>query len=763
MPTEIEILTSTVAALQLEKNGKADVLSGTKDHNEVLNHERSIQWDKDASAVIFWLRQCCTNDIDVIEEQGTPKKAWDALYQKYSKVKAGELRQLEREITSFDRSSQAPGKSPEDCFAYLKVLRRRFLLLKPEKKESLNDENLFGYLLDGLSELEWKLTKETLDAQPRLDCDDKLDVLQQVWDRTPSLQSAPDEEAFVAKTRWPKSRLRGNNIENKPSSMDKNRSRSPSSRARGSQCYQCKSEEHRVDTCPYVGPAKKWAYRQRLQDEKQDENYKRQPTLSNSAQNRPHMRERHVHFNSSSTAGKAYTAHDDNDESLEDSPSSDQTDSEIEEECMMAHGVEPSMSKQKHPKPSYIFPAIWHPDTAASSHMTDNPKAFKGPLRATRRTIKVGGGKLSCHEMGDALMVTKNGTALLKDCLYVPGLGANLLSVRKACAHADLKGVLDSSKMYLMKDNKIVLTASHENGVYAVESVTPNGISEMAFNTQEIKTNPKTDHQDVQIDKSVDFQMIDNDINNYCIQSASQQGNISNMGLTQQISCDTKPIWSKKELIYRNQINKYHLMHRRLGHVGSAAIAKVHNVTTLKKPILIPQTLPKCDICMRANIKNFYSKISSARKEKRLAVISVDIAGPFPISIRGYSYFAEVVDNWSRKVWVILLAYKSELPAKQNELSIMLEKQSGEEILAGRSDGAPEILKLFGEWKSKRGIVTQTTAPYSSNQNGIAERAIQTSEREARAMLEDSKMPVEFWDYAVESGAYVRNRLQRGL
>ena len=138
------------------------------------------------------------------------------------------------------------------------------------------------------------------------------------------------------------------------------------------------------------------------------------------------------------------------------------------------------------------------------------------------------------------------------------------------------------------------------------------------------------------------------------------------------------------------------------------------------------------------------------------------MAGPFPVSIRGNSYFAEVVDNWSRKVWIILLAHKSELPNKLNELAIQLEKQSGEKILAGRSDGAPEILKLFGEWKSKFGIVAQTTAPYSSHQNGTVERAIQTSEKEARVLLEDSGMPVEFWDYAVESGAYVRNRLQRG-
>lgn len=51
--TDIEILTSTIAALRLEKSGKKDLQLGLKDHSIVLSHERSFQWDKGASAVIF--------------------------------------------------------------------------------------------------------------------------------------------------------------------------------------------------------------------------------------------------------------------------------------------------------------------------------------------------------------------------------------------------------------------------------------------------------------------------------------------------------------------------------------------------------------------------------------------------------------------------------------------------------------------------------------------------------------------------------------
>lgn len=224
--------------------------------------ERSLQWDKDASGVIFWLRQYCSHDHDIIEEQGTPKKVWNALNRKYSKMKASDLRKFEREITSFDRESQAIGKSPEDYFAFLKVLRRRFLLLKPEKQESLSNENFFGYLMDGLSGPEWKLTKDTLDAQPNLGCNDKLDILQQVWERTPLVQTV-QEGVFFAKSRWPKSRLNKRNDDNiNLLKSDKYRFQSPNNRARGSRCYQCKSEGHRVNTCPYVESAKQWAYRQ---------------------------------------------------------------------------------------------------------------------------------------------------------------------------------------------------------------------------------------------------------------------------------------------------------------------------------------------------------------------------------------------------------------------------------------------------------------------------------------------------------------------
>ncbi|KAI0999847.1 hypothetical protein K3495_g8351, partial [Podosphaera aphanis] len=490
-PSHLESLTAAVAALNISKTDGSEPMK----RKEQMANDRSFKWERDAAAVIYWLRQCCPHDNDIIEDEDTPKKAWNSLYAKYSKVNAGELRRLEREITSFDRGSQAPGKSPEECFALMKVLRRRFLLQKPEKKSSLSDENLFGYLLDSFIEPEWKLTKDTLDAQPNLGCDEKLDILQQLWERNPILQGTNDEEAMIAKNRWRNSRFPSRSVNdgstsrsNQSSNWRNDRSHSPSRSPpqSTSRCYQCRSEEHRIETCPFKKAAKEWAYQRRLQLEREqaESSSRRMGQSKYPKYGRSSSYERAVRFSSppAPKRGKAYAATDLDSEVYEEALDTEHEDGDIVDECRMAHdGTSPC--KQSHS----LTPVTWHPDTAASSHMSDNLKIFKGPLRPTRRTIKVGGGKLFCREMGDAWMVTERGVATLKDCLFVPGLGANLISMRKACENSDLMGSFNASRMYLYKGSDIMLTAHHQNGIYTVRSVAPYcNSSEIAFNSNQV-------------------------------------------------------------------------------------------------------------------------------------------------------------------------------------------------------------------------------------------------------------------------------------
>ena len=60
------------------------------------------------------------------------------------------------------------------------------------------------------------------------------------------------------------------------------------------------------------------------------------------------------------------------------------------------------------------------------------------------------------------------------------------------------------------------------------------------------------------------------------------------------------------------------------------------------------------------------------------------------------------------------------------------------------------------------GIEPEYTIAYNSNQNGIAERGIRTTENQIRAMLQDACLPLEFWPEAADADLYVRNRVATG-
>jgi uncharacterized protein YabE (DUF348 family) len=53
--------------------------------------------------------------------------------------------------------------------------------------------------------------------------------------------------------------------------------------------------------------------------------------------------------------------------------------------------------------------------------------------------------------------------------------------------------------------------------------------------------------------------------------------------------------------------------------------------------------------------------------------------------------------------------------------------------------------------------------PYTSSQNGVTERTIQTTENNVRAMLKEAGLPLELWDGATRVDSYLRNRTSVGL
>ena len=78
------------------------------------------------------------------------------------------------------------------------------------------------------------------------------------------------------------------------------------------------------------------------------------------------------------------------------------------------------------------------------------------------------------------LKVPSRRTTLLKDVLFVPNLGVNLLSGRKICSQPGVKGSFDSQTMYFTHRNKKIMRADIQGGIYIVSWIA-KGLEETAF------------------------------------------------------------------------------------------------------------------------------------------------------------------------------------------------------------------------------------------------------------------------------------------
>jgi hypothetical protein len=89
-----------------------------------------------------------------------------------------------------------------------------------------------------------------------------------------------------------------------------------------------------------------------------------------------------------------------------------------------------------------------------------------------------------------------------------------------------------------------------------------------------------------------------------------------------------------------------------------------------------------------------------------------------------------------------------------------VEKEANASILHFRSDnGTGEYNnQLFKDYLSANGISFEPSAPYTQNQNGVSERAIQTIVEKACSMLFDAKLSEGFWEEAVRTAVYLKNR-----
>ena len=141
-------------------------------------------------------------------------------------------------------------------------------------------------------------------------------------------------------------------------------------------------------------------------------------------------------------------------------------------------------------------------------------------------------------------------------------------------------------------------------------------------------------------------------------------------------------------------------------------------------------------------------------------IIHSDVCGPMSTPSPSDSrYFVLFKDDFSGWTTVRFLKHKSEVPETFYEFYELLKTETGQRIKILQSDNGGEFTGgEFEKWLRSSGVIHHCSAPHTPQQNGVSERANRTIVESTRSQMYGRKVNVELWTEAVASAAHVLNR-----
>ncbi|GJX45233.1 retrovirus-related pol polyprotein from transposon TNT 1-94 [Tanacetum coccineum] len=222
-------------------------------------------------------------------------------------------------------------------------------------------------------------------------------------------------------------------------------------------------------------------------------------------------------------------------------------------------------------------------------------------------------------------------------------------------------------------------------------------------------------------------------------------------------------------MVVKNEINKMNssayliessnVWHGRLGHVNFNSMRRLIKFNSI--PNCHIDSKYKCETCVEAKLTRTSFK-SVKRTTEPLDMVHTDICDLKSLPTKGGNkYFITFIDDCTKYCYVYLLKSKDEAIDKFVLYKNEVENQLGKKIKVVRSDRGGEYVSPFAEVCAQHGIRHEFTAPYSPQQNGIAERKNRTLKEMVTAMLISSGMSQDMWGEAILTATYLLNKIPR--
>jgi transposase InsO family protein len=337
----------------------------------------------------------------------------------------------------------------------------------------------------------------------------------------------------------------------------------------------------------------------------------------------------------------------------------------------------------------------WILDSGCSNHMTPDSSKFitYEKLNTPVAFTFANGQKANAVARGDIQLQVGNLQITLKSVLHVPASKVNVLSINKIqSTGAQVQFSEDVCKVY--KNSQLLFQAECRNGLYTITDTSESSNQTALFS--KLTETAQLWHQ--------------------------RFGHLSYKGLAQ--------------LVRNQMVSGIHVTADEFEQAGKKV----------------------CQFCVQAKQARLPFPTTQSTTKNPMELVHMDVCGPMPVQSPGGSrYFATFLDDHTKFSAVVPINSKSDVPEVVKRTIKQLETQTGHQLKTVRTDRGGEYLNhsLRSYFESK-GVLHQTTAPYTPEQNGAAERLNRTLMERVRAMLLSDGLQQQLW--AVATANYIRNR-----
>jgi hypothetical protein len=130
------------------------------------------------------------------------------------------------------------------------------------------------------------------------------------------------------------------------------------------------------------------------------------------------------------------------------------------------------------------------------------------------------------------------------------------------------------------------------------------------------------------------------------------------------------------------------------------------------------------------------------------------------VSLSGCKYYLVILDDFTHYLWIFPLKLKSDTFTTLSNFFVYVATQFDSTVKAIQFDNGREF-DNSSTWTFllSKGIQLRMSCPYTSSQNGKAERIICSINNVIHTLLIQASLPARYWAEALHSSIYLLNRL----